>query len=216
MTDGGGDGSRTKWSMYTLQVVTIPRQWAGGTGALNSWHVPRLLFPALPTSSSKEFFSMEKVSTQLGRIKEMLVGREKDPTQHDRIEGKLDKTSAQLNRIEENLEDKPNLSSRSAEKATDNASFKPAKDGLDGRAEERLWECVEEQEWECVWVPFMMVLHGLIAGIARMWHLHKYGELSLLSTSRVRKVPTCLSWVESERNETGTVSIFSVPNSMIA
>ena len=79
---------------------------------------------------------MEKVLTQLGHIKEMLVRQEKDPTQHNQIEGKLDKTSTQLNHIEENLKEKPNLSSRSAKEAIDNTNFKPAKDKLDGGAEE--------------------------------------------------------------------------------
>jgi len=68
----------------------------------------------------------------------MLIKQEKDPTQHDQIEGKPNKTSAQLNRIKENLKEKPNLGSGSAEEAIDNASFKSTKDKLDNRAEEQL------------------------------------------------------------------------------
>lgn len=92
---------------------------------------------------------MEKVSTQLGHIKDMLVGRGKDPTYTTESKESLTKPLRNSS-IEENFEEKPNLGSGSAEEATDNASFKSAKDELDGGAEEQSWEFVEEQERECV------------------------------------------------------------------
>jgi hypothetical protein len=80
---------------------------------------------------------MEKVLTQLGYIKDILVGRGKDPTYMTELKESLTKPLRNLS-IEENFEEKPNLSSRSAEEVIDNASFKSAKDELDSRVEEQL------------------------------------------------------------------------------
>jgi hypothetical protein len=85
--------------------------------------------------SSKEFFGIEKVLTQLGYIKDILVRRGKDPIYTTKSKESLIKPLRNLS-IEENFKEKPNLSSGSAEEVIDNASFKSAKDELDSGAEE--------------------------------------------------------------------------------
>ena len=65
----------------------------------------------------------------------MLIGRGKDPMYITESKESLTKPLRNLS-IKENFEEKPNLSSGSAEEAIDNTSFKSAKDKLDSRAEE--------------------------------------------------------------------------------
>jgi len=87
--------------------------------------------------SSKEFFGIKKVLTQLNYIKDMPIRRGKDPIYITKLKKSLTKPLRNLS-IKENFKEKPNLSSRSAEEVIDNASFKSTKDELDSRAEEQL------------------------------------------------------------------------------